>query len=141
MEVHQVTSKEQLDQAIEIRMKVFVNEQQVPEELEKDEHDQHANHVLLYNQSHEPIGTGRCRIMNQYGKIERVCVLKEYRKGGNGKRIITKLEEILKEKGIQKFKLHAQTQAKAFYEKLGYKITSDIFYDANIPHIEMTKEV
>ena len=43
--------------------------------------------------------------------------------------------------GYQKAKLHAQTYAREFYEKLGYKVVSDEFKDAGIPHVAMTKEL
>lgn len=45
------------------------------------------------------------------GKLERICILKSYRKFGLGKVIVDALERIVKEQGISAFKLHGQTQA------------------------------
>jgi predicted GNAT family N-acyltransferase len=80
-------------------------------------------------------------VIENVAKLERICVLKTHRKHGLGKLIIQELEEIAKEKGISKAKLHGQTQAEGFYQKLGYKTNSDIFMEEGIPHIVMIKEI
>lgn len=97
-------------------------------------------HVLVYHKN-QPVGTGRVRIVDQTGKLERICILKPYRKYGLGKVIIGELEKIMKEKGITKMKLHGQTHAEGFYKKLGYQTASDEFMEDGIPHILMTKEI
>jgi len=64
-----------------IRYEVFVDEQNVPEELEIDGLDNEAKHVLAFVDG-VPIGTGR--ILSD-GHIGRVAVLKDYRGFGIGK--------------------------------------------------------
>ena len=49
------------------------------------------------------------------------------------------LEAYAKENSLPKLKLHAQTHAEDFYKKLGYVTNSDVFMEANIPHIVMIK--
>lgn len=49
------------------------------------------------------------------------------------------LEAYAKENSLSKLKLHAQTHAEDFYKKLGYVTNSDVFMEANIPHIVMIK--
>ncbi|GKU79214.1 GNAT family N-acetyltransferase [Paenibacillus sp. L3-i20] len=133
-----VETKEQMDEAYRIRKDVFVREQGVPEEVEIDEHESDANHVLvLYNG--EPAGVGRIRQVDGIAKIERICVLEPFRKHKIGVAIMEELEAIAKEHGFVKAKLHAQTQAAGFYEKLGYKVDSEPFTEEDIPHIRMTK--
>ncbi len=51
------------------------------------------------------------------------------------------LEAYAKENSLPKLKLHAQTHAEDFYKKLGYVTNSDVFMEANIPHIVMIKEL
>ena len=51
------------------------------------------------------------------------------------------LEAYAKENSLPKLKLHAQTHAEDFYKKLGYVTNSDVFMEANIPHIVMIKIV
>ena len=70
-----------------IRYEVFVNEQNVPEELEIDGFDGEAKHALAFVDG-VPIGTGR--ILND-GHIGRVAVLKNYRGLGIGKLIMKDL--------------------------------------------------
>lgn len=139
MEVKQVTTKEQLDDAFAVRRTVFVDEQQVPEEEEIDQYEDEATHVVLYD-NEEPIGAARVRVLDGIGKLERICVLSSGRKKGAGKLIVNKLEEIATSQGVSKLKLNAQTHAIPFYERLGYETVSDVFMDAGIPHVTMIKQ-
>ncbi|MEK3805597.1 MULTISPECIES: GNAT family N-acetyltransferase [unclassified Metabacillus] len=141
MNVRIVKSDEELQDAYDVRTKVFVEEQQVPEEEEIDQFEREASHVVLYD-GDQPVGAGRFRILNGVGKMERICVLPEYRSKGAGKMIMEKLEEIAAAKDMQTLKLNAQTHAEAFYERLGYRtISKETFLDAGIPHVTMMKEI
>lgn len=143
MEYKQITNEEELQQAFKIREEVFVKEQGVPLEDEFDEYDQlngNCEHILVYHEG-EAVGTGRVRVVEGVGKLERICILKSYRKLGIGKVIIQGLENIAKEKGLEKVKLHGQTHAEGFYQKLGYETASDEFMEDGIPHYLMVKEL
>ncbi|MDM5303953.1 GNAT family N-acetyltransferase [Bacillus vallismortis] len=142
MNVKRITSEHDLNTAFEIRKTVFVEEQGCPVSDEFDEFDtlrEDCRHILVYHQN-EPVGTARVRIVDQVGKLERICILKPYRKFGLGKKIVDALERIVKEQGISSFKLYGQTQAADFYEKLGYQTASEEFMLDGIPHVLMTKE-
>ncbi|PWV90573.1 putative GNAT family N-acyltransferase [Paenibacillus cellulosilyticus] len=140
IEVNRVQSDQELNEVYSIRKKVFVDEQGVSEEEEYDEHEQSAAHVLAtYNG--QPAGAGRVRLLDNVAKLERICVLPEYRKFGVGAAVTTALEVEGKRLGAQKAKLHGQTQAAPFYTKLGYETVSDIFHEAGIPHVVMTKKL
>ncbi|WP_175638317.1 GNAT family N-acetyltransferase [Metabacillus schmidteae] len=141
MNIQQVTTKEQLDDAFSVRYTVFVDEQQVPAEEEIDQFENEAEHVVLYDDSQKPAGAGRVRIVDGIGKLERICVLSANRKNGAGRIIVEKLEEIAIQQGVSKLKLNAQTHAISFYEKLGYEVVSEEFMDAGIPHVTMIKEI
>lgn len=135
-----VQHKEELEEAYRIRRTVFVEEQQVPLEEEIDDLESEADHFLLYD-GKEPIGAGRFRAVDDYGKVERICILKEKRKSGAGKVIMMGIEQFAKERGFQKLKLNAQSYAIPFYEKLGYQVVSEEFLDAGIPHKTMMKHI
>jgi predicted GNAT family N-acyltransferase len=126
--------------AVTVRRKVFVEEQQVPEEEEIDQFESESTHFVLYDEG-QPVGAGRFRTIDGVGKIERICVLPHYRSRGAGRLIMESIEQFAKEKGIAKAKLNAQTHAEHFYQKLGYETVSDIFMDAGIPHVTMVKEL
>ncbi|USK58221.1 GNAT family N-acetyltransferase [Peribacillus asahii] len=143
MNVKRITIDEDLRKAFHIRKEVFVKEQGVPLEDEFDEFDKlngQCEHILVYYEE-QPVGTGRVRWVDEFGKLERVCILKHYRKFGLGKVIITALEEIAQERGTTRVKLHGQTQAQGFYKKLGYQTSSSVFIEDGIPHLLMTKEL
>ena len=58
------------------------------------------------------------------GSIHRLIIASEYQQKGLGKMLVTKLEELLKARGVKKFtaQIHAQnTLVLPFYEKLGFK--------------------
>lgn len=143
MYAKRITIDEDLRAAFAIRKQVFVKEQGVPLEDEFDQFDKLnglCEHILVhYNE--QPVGTGRIRVVDGLGKLERICILKPYRKFGLGKVIINALEEIAEEQGISQVKLHGQTQAEGFYQKLGYRTSSNIFMEDGIPHILMLKEI
>ncbi|MCY7979780.1 GNAT family N-acetyltransferase [Bacillus inaquosorum] len=142
MNVKRITSEHDLHTAFEIRKTVFVEEQGCPVSDEFDEFDtlrEDCRHILVYHEN-KPVGTARVRIVEHVGKLERICILKPYRKFGLGKVIVDALERIVKEQGISAFKLHGQTQAAGFYEKLGYQTASEEFILDGIPHVLMTKK-
>ena len=143
MNAKRITLDNDLKRAFQIRKEVFVEEQGVSLEDEFDEFDKlHdlCEHILVYY-NEQPVGTGRLRVVDGYGKLERICILEPYRKFGLGKIMINTLEGIAKEKGISRVKLHGQTQAEGFYEKLGYQTSSDIFMEDGIPHLLMVKDI
>ncbi|MFP7231645.1 GNAT family N-acetyltransferase [Bacillus subtilis] len=142
MNIKRITTKSDLHIALDIRRTVFIEEQHVTESDEFDEFDtlqDQCQHILAYYEN-QPVGTGRVRVVGHTAKLERICILKPYRKYGLGKVIISGLEKIMQEKGITKYKLHGQTQAAGFYKKLGYQTASQEFIEDGIPHVLMTKE-
>ncbi|WP_164744481.1 GNAT family N-acetyltransferase [Paenibacillus xylaniclasticus] len=140
MNAQHVRTDKELEDVFRIRRTVFVDEQGVSEDEEYDEHDSTASHILVkYNG--DPVGTGRVRLVNDTAKLERICVLAEYRKHGIGAAVTKALEEEGKRLGAIQAKLHGQTQAAPFYAKQGYEIVSDVFEEAGIPHVVMTKRL
>lgn len=140
MEVRIVRAEEELADAFDVRRTVFVAEQNVPEEEEIDQHESEAVHFVLY-QDGTAAGAGRFRVLDGIGKVERICVLKEYRKTGAGIAVMNEIEEYAKSQGITTLKLNVQTHAIPFYSKLGYETISEEFLDAGIPHKTMKKTI
>ncbi|MFB9324621.1 GNAT family N-acetyltransferase [Paenibacillus aurantiacus] len=143
MSIQHLTQLVELEAAFSIRRRVFVDEQGVPLEDEFDGFDTldgRCDHVLAYHDGN-PVGTGRMRVVDGTGKLERICILAPYRKFGIGRTIIAALEAIAAEKGLVQVKLHGQTQAEGFYLKLGYQTASDVFMEDGIPHLLMIKPI
>lgn len=141
MRVKIAESREELEQAYHIRMVVFVEEQEVPAEEELDEHDATATHFLAF-ENDTAIAASRLRYTDDgYGKLERICVLKDHRGKSVGQQLINAMEEEIKHQNYHKSKLNAQTHALNFYKKLGYRVISEEFMDAGIPHVTMLKNL
>ncbi|RLQ97155.1 GNAT family N-acetyltransferase [Falsibacillus albus] len=135
-----VNGDQELMQAFSVRRKVFIDEQKVPAEEEIDQFEQSCTHFLLLEDDN-PIGAGRFRIIDGKGKVERICVLNQFRGNGAGKLIMDKIEEYAKDGSVEYLKLNAQTHAIPFYERLGYEVISEEFLDAGIPHKSMQKQI
>nr|WP_312579219.1 GNAT family N-acetyltransferase [Sedimentibacter sp.] len=130
-------SVEELYKILQVRVKVFVMEQNcVYQEI--DDKDQHAYHVFLKDDrgikaylrvidkgvSFEEIAIGRVLT------LERGC--------GLGNRILFEGIKVAKERmNADIIKIEAQSYAKEFYEKAGFKQVSEEFLEDGIPHIQM----
>ncbi len=117
-----------------IRRKVFIEEQKVPQELEWDEFDNECTHILVTDNQNRPVATGRIK---PDGHIGRMAVLNPCRQTGIGSAILKELLIIAAKKNLAKVYLHAQTSAVPFYEKHGFIVCSEEFMDAGIPHKTM----
>jgi predicted GNAT family N-acyltransferase len=127
------------ERCIEIRLAVFVEEQNVPLEEERDEYDATALHFLA-TEDDTALATARVILKNNgaSAKIGRVAVRKPARGCGIGAALIRHIEH---EVPAAEYLLDAQSHALAFYERLGYVAYGDEFMDAGIPHFHMRKIV
>lgn len=140
MNVKVCENENEIQDAFSVRRTVFIDEQNVPEEEEIDQFEDDATHFVSYHEG-TPVAAGRFRVVDSYGKVERICVLKEARKTGSGKAIMSEIEAYAFKNGLHKLKLNAQTHAIPFYASLGYEVVSEEFLDAGIPHKTMIKKI
>jgi predicted GNAT family N-acyltransferase len=141
-----VENEGELFQALAIREIVFIEEQSVPESLERDADDAAAFHVLAMEGKHA-IGTGRLVALQSpppgesgtWGRVGRMAVLQSNRKGGTGSRLLTALEAEAKRRAMTGILLHAQLSAMEFYKRHGYEPHGAVFDEAGMPHLEMKK--
>ncbi len=131
-------SPQEYQQALEIRVQVFVNEQKVPIEEEQDSYDRIAVHFGAFD-GDRIIATGRAIINEEKAKIGRLAVLQSYRGLGIGKQLVHTIIQFCQNKNLKEVYLGAQLQAIPFYEKVGFTVEGDIFDDAGIPHRLMRK--
>ncbi len=128
--------------ALKIRNEVFVKEQNVPLELEIDQNEAQTIHFVLYEEVKVPLATVRLLPLDEKKiKVQRMAVLKEHRQKGLGKILMQAAENFAQEHGYQKIILGAQLTAADFYEAIGYQPEGEIFLDAGIEHVTMTKEI
>jgi predicted GNAT family N-acyltransferase len=129
----EVSDAVEMAQAWELRRKIFIEEQGVPEQIEMDADDAIAFHVLALD-GETPVGCGRMVPHGDAVKIGRMAVLHERREEGIGQEILASLMDAACDQGFHKAILHAQLHAEGFYLKCGYQPVGQIFEEAGIPH-------
>ncbi len=134
--IRRVISRNEIAKAFAIRMRVFVKEQSVPQEIELDADDKRAIHFLACIGSR---AVGTARVVRQHGsaKIGRMAVLKSYRGRGVGKKLLQRATETAKKRGARKIYLHAQVPVIGFYESMGFRCVGPVFDEAGISHRKM----
>lgn len=122
-------------EALELRRRVFVEEQGVPLAEEQDEHDPASDHAVIY-QGRLLLGTAR---LAPGGKIGRVAVDPQARGRGLGLELVRCLEDRARQQALPEVYLDAQLSVLGFYERQGYRAEGEIFLDAGIQHQRMRK--
>ena len=141
-----VKNEADLAQALAIREVVFIEEQHVPETIERDAEDARAYHVLALQGGHA-IGTGRLVLLpkppkgesGHWAQIGRMAVLQASRKSGVGSHLLAALEAEARHRKVHGILLHAQVSATAFYQQHGYQPFGPEFEEAGMPHLHMKK--
>lgn len=117
-----------------VREPVFVIEQNVPVELERDALDADCMHVLAFDAQNRPIGTGR---LTPQRSIGRMAVLPEWRGNGVGDALLVRLIALAKARAWPEVSLHAQVSAIGFYLKHGFAPFGPVYEEAGIMHQSM----
>lgn len=138
-EVRRVRTAGELLDAYAVRSSVFGREQQVPASIERDAHDETADHVVAYVDG-VAAGAGRLVVEGDVARVGRMAVRAAVRSRGLGTAVLAKLEEIAAERGCRRIELHAQVHAAAFYRGLGYAAEGEVFVEAGIEHLTMSKD-
>ncbi len=134
-----VDAHAELERCLEIRRRVFIEEQGVEESLELDGLEGECIHFLVFPDASErfadAIGTARLWTdPTGVAKAQRVAVLASERKSGAGRALMRAIEEAARDRGHDSLLLGAQCDAIPFYERLGYLAFGEVFDDAGIPH-------
>lgn len=137
-------TKEILKECLFVRNQVFTMEKGVPADIEVDEQDVlngDCDHFLIiYNEV--PVGALRCKHLDgNKVKLQRFCIFKEYREMSIGKEAVRLIEEIYKEKSVDCVEIDSKYHVYEFYEKCGYEKVSDVFIEADVPHVKMIKKI
>ncbi|NIO07829.1 MAG: GNAT family N-acetyltransferase [Deltaproteobacteria bacterium] len=135
--VKRIHARHDLERAYAIRVRVFVEEQGVPREIELDQDDKRAIHFLAYV-GDRAVGTTRVVIQQGKAKIGRMAVLRRYRGKGVGSALLGRALNLIRKKQVKTIFLNAQVPVIAFYQKLGFRCVGRTFGEAGIPHRKMT---
>ncbi len=141
---------EYMRNCLDIRRRVFIVEQNVPQSIEIDDYDEKkavealkSVHVLaLYDGA--CAGTGR---LVEYDSVKKICkigrlsVLPEFRKRTVAAKIFEYLIKKAEELEYSKIIIHAQCYVTALYERFGFVRTGGVFDEAGLEHVKMCLEM
>jgi predicted GNAT family N-acyltransferase len=139
-EVRRVRGDEEMSAVLEIRHRVFCDEQGVPEHEELDGRDREATHLVAVA-GDEVLATCRLLFVGPTVQFSRLAVRPEARRHGIASALLTLADEETRAAGARRLVLHAQTYARVLYEAAGYEPRGRIFMEAGIEHIAMEKYV
>jgi len=125
-----------------VRGEVFVQEQQIPIEMEQDAADETALHVLIRNRLGLSVATGRLlQPAPGVGQVGRLAVKRVLRGSQLGRAALQALLAVAAQRGDREVMLHAQSSARVFYEVQGFVSRGEPFIEAGIGHIEMVRRL
>ena len=123
-------------QVMPVRIAVFVVEQGVPEDIERDEFDAVSRHAIARDAASTVVATGR---LLPDGHIGRMAVAAPLRAKGVGGAVLEALVAEAVRAGLAEVALNAQVHALAFYRRHGFVEYGDVFMEAGIPHRAMRR--
>ena len=124
--------------ALALREDVFVGEQGVSLEEERDGRDDEALHLVVLD---DGAVVGTCRLLFEDGtaKLGRMAVSRSRRGLGLARALLAEAEAQARAQEAQRIVLAAQLSAQALYDRAGYDAYGDVFLDAGIEHVMMAK--
>lgn len=72
-------------------------------------------------------------------RLRQMAVLNNLQGKGIGRALTQFAENIARDIGYKKITMHARKPVTGFFEKLGYRVSSEEFLEITIPHFEMEK--
>ena len=122
---------------MDVRHRVFVEEQGFSPHIEVDEYDQMAVYALATDESGAGIAAGRLILKDDHFTIGRICVLKEHRGQGFGDFIVRMLLHRALSLGVPAIYLSSQMQTVDFYLKYGFQPIGEVYLEAGVAHQAM----
>jgi predicted GNAT family N-acyltransferase len=138
IEIREARDAQERQTLLALRHEVFVEEQGVPLDLEIDEHDQEAVHLVALD-GDRVVGTCRVLLAGDVAKFGRLVVARDARGRGIGAALLADAERLAREMGAGRMVLAAQTSAIGLYDRAGYTARGDVYLDAGIEHVTMEK--
>ena len=137
-EVRVAASSSEVDEALELRRRVFVGQQGVTLEADRDGLDATALHLVAVDAG-RIVGTCRLVFDGALARLGRMAVEDDVRGRGIGAAILERAEVEARAAGSQRIRLHAQLAARSLYERGGFEVQGEEFLEEGIPHLTMEK--
>jgi predicted GNAT family N-acyltransferase len=138
--VRRARGPEEVDAALALRYEVFCVEQGVPLSADRDGRDGEAEQIVAVVDDRV---AGTCRLLLDGGvaRLGRMVVAADLRGAGIGALLLAEADRIVASLGLERIVLHAQVQARAVYERAGYRQRGGVFMEEDIEHVTMEKRL
>jgi predicted GNAT family N-acyltransferase len=136
--VRPTRDQKEVTAALALREDVFVSEQGVSLDEERDGRDAGALHLVVLDDG-AVIGTCRLLFEGTTVKLGRMAVARSRRGLGLARALLTEAEAQSRTRRARRIVLAAQLNAQALYDRAGYDAYGDVFLDAGIEHVMMAK--
>ncbi len=134
----------ELERAFALRREVFCDEQGVSPEVEFDELDGGATHLVGVRDEQDDGLIATCRLLLDElptCKLGRMAVASSARRSGAGRRLMDTAETEARARGASEILLRSQRQAEPFYASCWFQPEGETFLEENIPHVLMRKAI
>lgn len=141
--IRKVNTPAQFNDALYIRAKVFIEEQKIAVDDEYDAQEANFTSYVLYYKN-EKVATIRYQmdLKTRTATLGRIAVLKAHRGKEYGALMVKHIENLLTFKYRPlTILIGGQAHLKAYYNRLGYEVYGEPYYDANILHYHLKKEI
>lgn len=138
MEVRPARDAAEVEQALDLRERVFCGEQGVSPTAERDPDDDLAVHVVALEDA-AVVGTCRVVVRDGVARLGRMAVERTHRRRGLGAELLAEGERTAVAAGAKRVTLHAQLAARSLYSRGGYSATGDPFVEEGIDHVTMER--
>jgi predicted GNAT family N-acyltransferase len=140
VDVRAARNPDEIAAALELRERVFYEEQGVPVAADRDGRDTDALHLVAVEEG-RVIGT--CRLVFDGGAahLGRMAVERSRRGRGVGAALLREAEREARGAGAKRIALHAQTYAKSLYAQGGFVERGREFVEEGIEHVPMEKRL
>ena len=139
-EVRVAADPSEVGEALELRRRVFVGQQGVTLEADRDGLDPEATHIVAVEDG-RVVGTCRLVFDDDLARLGRMAVENDLRGQGIGAALRAVAEEEARSAGAARIRLHAQLAARTLYERGGFEVKGEEFLEEGIPHVTMEKSL
>lgn len=141
MEVRRARDRGELQAALALREAVFIVEQGVSVEGDRDGRDDDAVQLVAVEEDGAVVGTCRVLVEGARARFGRLAVRRDRRGRGLGALLLAEAEREARGAGARAIELHAQVDALGLYERAGYEPTGGRFPDEGIEHQAYVKDL
>lgn len=131
----------EVDAAMELRKRVFCDEQGVSLDSERDGRDGRDALHLVAETDGQILGTCRVIVAGKTATLSRMAIERNERGSGIGRALLRAAHLHARQEKARRVVLHAQMHALGFYEAEGYAPRGPIFMEEGIEHVAMEKRL